>query len=143
MAALDPGKKKSWKAALRAVVAPWVVCGLTRHAAPEFASLDGMSGLIDWNVHGQVSRLLKQGKLPAKAVCVLPGDPACHRPSFLLFPVDASLSALVETLRKLGVSDLALVESTFPEDFRAEVKQTFKKEGIRCTTLEPEADEPR
>ena len=136
MAELDSQKKKLWMKALSSTTVPWVVCGFKD-------SLDGMPGLIDWLVHGQVSRLVKQGKLAAQEACVLPGDPARQRPSFLLFPVSAGAPALFEKLRKLAVSDLALAESSFPEDFLAKVKQNLKKEGIRCTTLEPEINEPR
>ncbi|MGZ3650093.1 MAG: hypothetical protein ACXVB9_21485 [Bdellovibrionota bacterium] len=143
MAALEASQKKSWKAALRAVTAPWVVCGITRHPDGEYAALDGIAGLIDWSVHGQVSKLLKQGNLEPQDTCVLPGDPARQRPSFLLFPASGTANSLTEKLRKLGVTELALAETTFGQDFLAKVKQTFKKEGIRCTTLEPEPDESR
>jgi hypothetical protein len=133
MAALDPARKKAWKAALASTTAPWIVCGI----APNKESvLDGMTGLIDWMAHGQVSRLLQRGQLAPADATVLPGDPKCHRPSVLLFPVAEGASALNKKLKSLGVKELALAESTFPEDFLGKLKQTLSKEGIRCTTLE-------
>jgi hypothetical protein len=99
-----------------------------------------MLGLIDWIVHGQVSRLLQKGRIGEDECCLLPGNPVNSRPSILLVPVSApgAAKSLAEVARKLNISDLALAETTFPEDFLAKVKQTFKKEGIRCKKLEPE-----
>lgn len=140
MASLDPIKKLAWKNALARTKAPWVICGIkSRTPAP----LDGMAGLVDWMVHGQVSQRLLLGHLASGEVCIVPGDPQKQRPSFLLYPVDGSAGAslLAEKARKLQISELALAESTFPEDFLAKVKQTLKKEGIRYQKLEPETDE--
>jgi hypothetical protein len=139
VASLDPAKRKLWNSALAAVTAPWVVCGITRRPDGEYASLDGFPGLIDWQVHGQVSRLLKRGRLAAGEACLVAGDPARGLPSYLLFPVEESAAALAQKLRALRVEELALAESTFPEDFLHKVKQTFKKEGIRSTPLEPQS----
>jgi hypothetical protein len=137
MAALDPARKKLWKTALASVEAPWIVCGLRRTEEGAFASLDGMAGLIDWMAHGQVSRLLRRGDLGPRDSAVLPGDPVRRRSSVLLFPVESGASALAKKISQLQVKDLALAESTFPEDFLTKLKQTLLKEGIRCTTLEP------
>jgi hypothetical protein len=139
MAQLDPAQKKLLRRALTTTQAPWVVCGLD---APQ-SSVDGVVGLIDWMLHGQVSRLVKSGALEAGKACVLPGDPLCKRPSFLISPSGGTVATLLDKLRKLAVTDVALAETTFPPDFRSKVKQALKKEGIRCTTLEPEPDEPR
>jgi hypothetical protein len=129
MAQLDPAQKKLLRRALATTQAPWVVCSLD---APQ-SSVDGVVGLIDWMLHGQVSRLVKSGALEAGKACVLPGDPLCKRPSFLISPSGGTVATLLDKLR----------ETTFPPDFRSKVKQALKKEGIRCTTLEPEPDEPR
>ena len=137
MAQFEPARKKALRSALATTQAPWVVCGF------ETTAVDGVVGLVDWMLHGQVSRLVKRGALEAGKACVLPGDPLRKRPSFLLAPSGVTAASLLEKLRKLGVSEVALAETTFPPDFRAKVKQTLKKEGIRCTTLEPEPDEPR
>jgi hypothetical protein len=137
MAALDPATKKAWKAALASSEAPWIVCGLKQSDGGEFSRADGMTGLIDWMAHGQLSRLLKRGALGSREIALLPGDPARRRPSFLLFPVEAGAPSLWKKLQQLGVKELALAESTFPEDFLARLKQTLKKEGIGCTKLEP------
>ncbi|HEY8280446.1 MAG TPA: hypothetical protein VIH99_12530 [Bdellovibrionota bacterium] len=144
MATLDPKQKRAWKSALMGAKSPWVVCGLRRTATGKAAMLNGMAGLIDWALHGQVSRLVREESLGTGEPCLLPGDPERGRPSFILFPVDppATPQSVAEKVRSLKVSELALAESTFPEDFLAKLKQTFKKEGIRCTKLEPVVDEP-
>ncbi len=138
MASLEPAKKQLWKAAISSTKAPWVACGFT---IPEISTApDGILGLIDWLVHGQVSQLFIQGRLAAGECCLLPGHSGSNRPGFLLVPVAApsGVQLLAEKTRKLKINELALAETTFPEDFLAKVKQTFKKEGIRWTKLEPE-----
>ena len=76
-------------------------------------------------------------RLGSGDAAIFPGDPTRQRASVLLFPVSKGAPALVKKLAQLGVKELALAESTFPEDFRAKLKQNLGKEGIRCTTLEP------
>lgn len=139
MARLDPAKRKEWKTALSSVKEPWVAVGLDFNEPSAAARFEGISGLVDWILHGQVSRLMVREKIGSGESCLVPGDAALGRPSFLFFPVRASggPASFCEKARKLGVKELALAESTFPEDFLAKVKQTLKKEGIRFTNLEP------
>ncbi len=137
MASLDPVRKKEWKEALAKSEAPWILCGLSHGGEGAYAAVEGMTGLIDWAVHGQVSRLLKRGELGSRDSAILPGDPGRGRPSFLLFPVESGAAALVKKIAQLKVTEIAVAESTFPEDFLAKLKQTLPKEGIRCTKLEP------
>jgi hypothetical protein len=143
MAQLDPARKKALKHALMTAPAPWVLCGVTRGEGGVESALDGVVGLVDWILHGQVSRMIQSGLLSPGQACLLPGDPVRGRPSFLLAPQNSTTANLLEKLRKLGVTEVVIAESTFPPDFRAKVKQAFKKEGIRCTPLEPEPNEPR
>lgn len=139
MARLDPAKRNEWKKALAEAGVAWVAVGIDFSEPNASARLEGMPGLVDWALHGQVSRLMLQERLGGAESCLVPGDPALGRPSFLFFPVRApnSVAAFLEQVRGLQVKEIALAESTFGEDFLAKVKQTFKKEGIRFTTLEP------
>jgi hypothetical protein len=141
MARLEQQKREEWKAALSSTKSPWVVCGLDFSLSSSSARLEGMAGLIDWTVHGQVSQLLSRGKIDGEC-CLIPGDTALDRPNFLFFPARSSMGAqaLLEKARKLGIAELAIAESTFPEDFLGKLKQTLKKEGIRYTKLEPESE---
>jgi hypothetical protein len=99
--------------------------------------MEGMTGLIDWALHGQVSRLVKRGILGQGESALLPGDPGRKRPSFLFVPTGENASALVKKIVQLSLRDITVAESTFPEDFLSKLKQTLQKEGIRCTKLEP------
>ncbi len=139
MARLDQQKRREWKAALSSTKSPWVVCGIDHSEENASARLEGMPGLIDWAVHGQVSALLQHKDLASGECCLIPGDPSLGRPNFLFYPARPSsgAQALLEKVRKLGIAELALAESTFPEDFLSKLKQTLKKEGIRFTKLEP------
>lgn len=137
MASLDQSTKKAWKAALSSNPAPWVICGIRNDQTGSVAKLDGIPGLIDWIVHGQVSRRLQQGQLGPKDCCLVPGAPERKLPHFLFFPTTITSQAFAEKVKHLKISELALAETTFPEDFLPKVKQTLKKEGIRCVKLEP------
>jgi len=144
MARLDPATRQKWKSALSGAGGGWVACGLDTSGSPA-AQLEGVAGLIDWIVHGQVSRLLLRGQLARGECCVIAGDPARSRPSFLLFPEggrSGSAAALAERAKSLGIKEITLAENTFSEDFLAKVKQTFKKEGIHCGKLELDVAEP-
>jgi hypothetical protein len=141
MARLDQEKRREWKAALVSTKAHWIVCGLDINEENPCSTLEGMPGLIDWTLHGQVSDLLLRKKISEGECCLVPGDSALGRPNFLFFPRSsaAGAQALMEKARKLKIDELALAESTFPEDFLTKLKQTLKKEGIRFMKLEPEA----
>lgn|GEM_PF-5138414 len=140
MARLDQQKRRDWKVALSSTKSAWVVCGFDSNEASMSARLEGMPGLIDWALHGQVSGLLKrEGEIGD--CCLIPGDPLLLRPSFLFFSTrtPSGAQSLLDKARKLGLSELTIAESTFPEDFLSKLKQTLKKEGIRYTKLEPES----
>lgn len=141
MASLSAEQRNRWKETLWSASADWVVCGMDLDRASHIG-IDGVAGLIDWIVHGQVSQLLIESRMHAGECCLLPGDPQKKRPSFLLVPWDRTTSpqALAECTRKLRIREFAVAESTFPEDFLAKVKQTFTKEGIRWKKLEPESE---
>jgi hypothetical protein len=138
VAYLETAEKDSWKAALRSNTSPWIAFGLNGSTLSRAERLGGMAGLIDWHLHGQVSKLLASERLAAEDFCLLPG-PAAKPTSFLLYQhgENPSTSAFVNRLRQLNISEICLAESTFPEDFLGKLKQTLKKEGIRCTKLEP------
>jgi len=137
MARLTAEIRSSWKAALRDCRAPWVIFGVNAEGKSLAEKLNGMAGLIDWLVHGQISRALIRGRVGANEFCLIPG--AESRPSFLLYHFDTSPDAksFLAKIRALNVKSLCLAESTFPEDFSTRVKQTLSKEGISCITLEP------
>lgn len=138
MAYLNTAEKDSWKAALRSNDSPWIAFGLNGQTLSRAERLGGMAGLIDWHLHGQVSKLLAEERLGNEEFCLLPGL-AEKSTSFLLYQYgeNPNASALMNRLRQLNISEICLAESTFPEDFLAKLKQTLKKEGIRCTKLEP------
>jgi hypothetical protein len=138
MAYLEATEKDSWKTALRASNAPWVAFGLNGQTLSRAERLGGMAGLIDWHLHGQVSKLLADERLADEEFCLLPG-PAADSTSFLLYQHGASpnTASFLSRLKQLNISEICLAETTFPGDFLAKLKQNLKKEGIRCTKLEP------
>jgi hypothetical protein len=134
---LDRDQKESWKAALRGERAPWIAFGLDSSAAPLSDRLSGMAGLIDWHLHGQVSRLLAGGSLQPEEFCLVPTGTGAQ--NFLLYHFGPSpdAKAFAAQAKKLKVTQLALASSTFPKDFLSKLEQNLKKEGIHFSHLEP------
>lgn len=136
MAQLSAQVKSNWKKALADCRAPWILSGIDG-SMPVSERLTGMAGLLDWKLHGQVSRLLVDDKFPAGEFCLIPGAGA-SRPSFLFWHYGQrpALSSLLEKFRSLQLKEVAIASSTFPEDFLAKLKENLKKEGIRWMELE-------
>ena len=139
MANLDTPKRESLKAALRACSSPWVAFALNSETANRDERMNGMAGLIDWHLHGQVSSLLAGNRIGKNEFCLIPATTAGST-SFLLYQhgEKPSVSELTDRLQQLKIGEICLAESTFPGDFLSKLKQTLKKEGIRCTKLEPD-----
>lgn len=139
MARLDFSAKTQFLDRLQSSSSNWVLAGMGGATRASAERLEGEVGLLDWLVHGQVSRLVKAGVWREEEFCLVPGDPALGRPSVLVYQYGETLAVpkLMERLRKLGVKELALVDATFPEDISRKLKQTLSKEGIGCTELGP------
>ena len=140
MANLEADQKKILKEALLSVSSSWIVCGIRRETEIDYSCLDGIPGLLDWESHGQVSKLMRDGKIPFSETCLVPGDPQKKRPSYLLFPLSQGSNVLLEKIRHLQIREFCLAESTFPHDFLAKLKQNLKKEGIQFISLEPKTE---
>jgi hypothetical protein len=137
MAALEAKVKSAWKQSLQSCSSPWIAIGISNEGLPSFR-LNGMAGLADWHLHGQVSSLLARGRLSAGEFCLIPGSNG--QPNFLIYHFAGAPESkpLLGRLRALKVKELSFAASTFPGDFSSKLKQTLDKEGIRCTTLEPD-----
>jgi hypothetical protein len=137
---MDPSTKAQWKAALNGQTGGFIGCALDS-SLPVSVRFEGMAGLIDWQLHGQISSLLARKELPPGKACLLPGDSGLSRPSVVVLHTEPASEpkAFAAQIKKLGIEEIALAESTFPEDFLGKLKQTLKKEGVRCTKVEPES----
>lgn len=135
--ALERDQKAGWKAALRAESSPFVAFGLDATVPLLSDRLAGLAGLIDWHLHGQVSRLLAEGTLPPEEFCLVPTGAGAQ--NFLLYHYGdkPDPQAFVARARKLKVERLSLAAATFPKDFLSKLEQNLKKEGIPFTHLEP------
>lgn len=138
MARLSPEQRKAWLERASRVAEPWLVGGLDSRVDSLAERVGGMAGILDWLVHGQVSRLLKREALGAEEFCLVPGPQG--RPNVLLYQYGGSPDAklLSSKMKGLGVQNICLAETTFPKDFLAKLKQNLGREGISCTKLEPE-----
>jgi hypothetical protein len=138
VARLDAGQKRLLKEALCARPSPWIIFGLESAGSPA-QRMGGLAGIIDWHLHGQVSSLLSDGRIANEEFCLFPGGGT--KSYFLMYQFGSApdVKKLLHRLQLLKVEEFSLAESTFPEDFLSKLKQTLKKEGIRCTKLEPDS----
>lgn len=139
MAHLEAAQKEAWRNSLRANTSPWIAFALNAETTDHAERLNGMAGLIDWQIHGQVSNLLAQRRIGREEFCLIPGNSGRH---FLLYQhgEKPNATAFAQRVQHLRIPEICLAESTFPGDFLAKLKQTLKKEGIRCTKLEPDLE---
>ena len=142
MARLDSPTKNQWKNALMQCQAPWILFGAD--SSNKLSDrLSGMSGLIDWFLHGQVSRLISTLAIDEEELCLLPGNPDLKRANFLLYQYAKvpDLKKLLGQIAALQITELSICETTFPEDFCDKLKQNLKKQGIRWSRLESNNDD--
>jgi hypothetical protein len=131
MGRLSAEQKNLWKKNLAECNAAWIVCGID-FSLPASERLLGMTGLIDWHLHGQVSRLIAENQLSPGEFCLVPGAGK----NFLFCQLKEKSAPLVQRLRAMHAEEIAVASSTFPEDFLADLKENLKKAGIRWSKLE-------
>jgi len=133
---LDRETQAAWKKALRAEEAPLVAFGLDSGVPLLSERVSGVAGLIDWRLHGQVSKLLARGALAPEEFCLVPTGAGAQ--NFLLYHYGPSpdAKAFAAHAKKLKTDRLAIAGSTFPKDFLLKLEQHLKKEGISFSHLE-------
>lgn len=133
MGRLATEQKARWKKALASCEAPWIICGVDP-SLPRSERLLGMAGILDWHLHGQVSRLFVRGVFAPGEFCLVPWAGK----NFLFHHFKGTPAPLIQRLRSLRADNIAVAASTFPEDFLSDLKENLRKEGIRWTKLESE-----
>lgn len=138
MASLDIQTKNLWLDTLSEKKGEWVLFGINSQITPLCDRMNGMAGLIDWYIHGQVSRLISKNSMSGD-FCLFPTE-TNEKPNFLLYHYTGSPDAkkVLEKLKSLNIKQVLMAKSTFPEDFYKKLKQNLDKDGIQWTKLEPD-----
>ncbi len=124
------------KSSLDAIAEPWILAAYDLKNSPT----EDLIGVLDWRLHGILSQLVEKKSLPENQVAYIPSKTKLGVASLLLFSFRTSAkssTALVDNLKSLHVESVCLFESTFPQDFLPNLKQTLSKAGIRWTMFEP------
>lgn len=83
MASLELGAKTQWFEQIAQHKGKWIVFGLNSSTTPNSERMNGMAGLIDWFVHGQVSKMVSKNQLYGE-FCLIPSENR-EKPNFLLY----------------------------------------------------------
>jgi hypothetical protein len=135
MSALSPQEKESWKKKLLAFPNRWIFIALKKQNSPS-ATLNGIPGIADWILHGQVSTQLQKNLLSNGDLLWIPGKGVSA--NFLFVYLDGSFESkeVFKKLNGIELKEMVIAENTFPEDFLVKLKQNLKKEEITFTCLE-------
>ncbi len=120
MGRLSPEQKNRWKQDLANCATPWIVSGID-FSLPAPERLHGMTGLFDWHLHGQVSRLLAGGSRADWQFCLVPSAGK----NFLFYRLGGNSAPLVQRLRAMHAEEIAVASSTFPGDFLRDLKENL------------------
>ncbi len=135
MSALSVIEKENWKKKLLDFPNRWIFIALKRDKSPS-ATLNGLPGIADWILHGQVSTQLQKNLLSNGDLLWIPGKGVTT--NFLFFYLDDSFESkeVFKKLKGIDLNEVVIAETTFPEDFLVKLKQNLKKEEISFTCLE-------
>ncbi len=138
MATLETLTARTYKQNLDSCEEPWLLAVAHPGNSSESDVARGLLGIIDWRLHGKVSKLLREQSI-AEGNCAIFSSPnKLGRATLLLYRSAGKISftALIKNLEQLQVKELCLAEDTFPEDFSSKLKDNLDNAGIRWATLE-------
>lgn len=135
----------SLKNSMRNVEFPWVLGRYCKKKTePLVRSIQDSLGLMDWCLNGEISRAALRGQMKENTLALFANFPNKKKSSFLLYcsseqldknPQHA-LKTLITSLQKLKVKNLHLLESSWPEAFLEELKNSLSIAGIEFSSLE-------
>ncbi len=138
MAILESIKARSYKQSLDACEEPWLLAVAHEGNAAQAEVPSGLLGVIDWRLHGKLSKLLSQGEITENHCGIFNSPNKLGRASLLLYcsSKKITLAPLLKSIEQLQVKSICLAEDTFPEDFSEKLKDNLDKAGIRWAILE-------
>ena len=135
MAILSLDEKDSLKKQLLSLGDSWIVIGLQKQKNLA-ATMDGLAGLADWILHGQVSKQLQKMHLSNGDLLWVPGIGISTNFLFIFLDDSFEPKEVFKKLRAIKMNKVVVAENTFPEDFLGKLKQNLKKEEVTFTSLE-------
>lgn len=135
MAILSLDEKDSLKKQLLSLGDSWIVIGLQKQKNLA-ATMDGLAGLADWILHGQVSKQLQKMHLSNGDLLWVPGLGISTNFLFIFLDDSFEPKEVFKKLRAIKMNKVVVAENTFPEDFLGKLKQNLKKEEVTFTSLE-------
>ena len=138
MAKLDETALDKLRSAIQHCDKQWILaaCRVGDDAGSR-APLEGTIGFLDWRLHGQVSRLLKRGRLPAGELTLVPSQRHLGRASLLVYAAesDDDDADIAPALKKLRADDICVAIDTLPPTLATKWKKSFAKAGIQWRAL--------
>lgn len=93
----------------------------------------GAVGIVDWELHGQVSSLILKGE---RNNFLIPHPTLPIQFLFVFYQSKQSAKTIFETLQKMKIERISCIESTFEKDIWSELKQNLKKGQIELESME-------
>jgi hypothetical protein len=135
MPSLEPEKVSHLKTCLSVCKDPILLAGISDCEQPSKA-LRGAIGVIDWRLHGTVSKLLIRNAIDA--FTLVPHNRLLADASLLLMRTDGKLNldSLFKTLKRMQINRICIAESTFSDQIFNGIQQQLKKADVTWTKLE-------
>jgi len=111
----------------------FILVGIQNNASHPSMLVRGAVGIIDWELHGQVSNLILKGE---RNNFLVPHPNLPIQFLFVFYQSKQNAKSIAETLQKMKIQRISCVESTFEKDILAELKQNLKKDEIQLESME-------
>lgn len=132
MASLDSKQVSDLRSRIEACSEPYLLAYLEPQSSPA-KTMEGTLGVIDWCLHGTISKLLKQEDLGD--FTLVPQNRLLGKASLLLLSGDAPKN-LPKILKQLNIQRLCIAAGTIPEGALPKLQQQLVKAGVGYSTLE-------
>jgi hypothetical protein len=113
----------------------WILLGIAKKNS-NWETINGVVGIADWLLHGQVSKQLERSDLQSGELLWISTTGNKSNFLFFYFEEQPETKEFLKKLAGIEIKKLVIAESSFPEDFCNKLKQYFKKENIPFSILE-------
>lgn len=135
MAILDSSRVQYLRNRLESCTSQFIIAGFDIKSGIA-KSLEGPLGILDWNLHGQASSLIKDPQ-SAKSILIL-GQGKLGKANLILINTgsDPNLSSMEKTLSGLHPKSISVVNSTFSDKQNERISSALHKLNLPHENLE-------